>query len=989
MLANGVSQESVAVHGFQGGSGMSPWSLVKWFAAIGIMLLWPVAGYAQEAVVAGTVTDSTGGVLPGVAVTALNEASGNTFESVTDERGDFRIPVRIGTYRITAQLSGFATVARTIEMQVGQTVVVNVQMQPSTLQESVTVTGEAPLISTVSSSVGANIDRRQMESIPLAGRNWMDLALLAPGVRSIESSGVPDSRQGYSQINVDGQQITQLIASTDAQQPKYSKDAIAEFEIVSNRFDASQGRSAGFEVNAITKSGTNTPSGTVSGYFRDDKFNAADKVQHRVVPYQNQQLGVTFGGPIVRDRLHYFANFEYEREPNTLVYTHPLFPRDIPVVRRQKTGLLRVDAQFTSATRLSSRGQYYDEYFYGAGSATAHPGNAAENHRYSSQIQNILTHVISNKSVNSLQVGWSSATRGNRPFNLDWKGGCNPNAPKLTPARCGGSHVVAFTGLTIGSTTGQLLTQEATSIRDDLTTSFNRGGRHDIKFGGEFLDVPVIMKWCTNCLATITLNSNTPPPANIQSIFPVWNDVSTWNYAALSPLTVRVNQAVSRTNFIWYPKTYLVGGWMQDDWHATARMTINLGVRYDLQTGAFSEKVELEPWLPGNLPYDTNNFAPRTGVVYKLSENTVLRGGYGIFYVQMTTDEAQQTLSNTVNAGTEVLNDGRPDFAGNWFNGPNPTFEQALAKGCNVSNVPGCYRTGNSAPEINLKWGQTQPWSHQASVGMEHQIGRAMGLNADVTYTGGRNEENDYNINRTFNAATGDQNNFNTIALRAFPNFGAVTGNLRNQWTNYYSLQTTLNKRMSNRWQGSVNYSYTRAYTGTPAPDQFSFANGVESAATLTRTSVPFPLRFDVGRQYVPQGIAHNRLVGNGIWDAGHGMQLSGVYLYTDGGFSTTSCGCQSGTGLSNRFRLNGTIIPINNFNKKTIHRMDVRFQKRFNLGGHRTLDGTLEIFNLFNHGNFASYTVDESNPLFGRPTFNSNVAYQPRTGQLGFRLAF
>ena len=184
---------------------MNPSSVVTRFTAIVALLLMPIAGYAQVAFVSGTVADSTGGVLPGVSITALNEASGNTFASVTDARGDFRIPLRIGTYKITGELSGFATVARSVEIQVGQTVVLSLQMQPSTLQESVTVTGEAPLISTVSSTVSGNIDRRQMESIPLAGRNWMDLALLAPGVRSIESSGVPDSRQGYSQINVDGQ----------------------------------------------------------------------------------------------------------------------------------------------------------------------------------------------------------------------------------------------------------------------------------------------------------------------------------------------------------------------------------------------------------------------------------------------------------------------------------------------------------------------------------------------------------------------------------------------------------------------------------------------------------------------------------------------------------------------------------------------------------------------------------------------------------------
>ncbi len=278
------------------------WRVVTRLIVVVGMLALAVPAYAQEAAVSGTVTDSTGGVLPGVAVTALHEASGNTFQGVTDARGVYRIPVRIGVYQLTAQLQGFATVTRAgLEMLVGQQAVVNLQMAPSTVQESVTVTGEAPLIDTTTSTRSGNVDPRQMQELPLNGRNWMDLALLAPGSKRNEG-GIPDNRQGYSQLNVDGQTITALFGGTGDDQPKYSRDAIAEFELISNRFDATQGRSAGLQVNAITKSGTNTPSGSLGGYFRNDRFNAADAIQQRVLPYSNQQLSGTFGGPIRKDR---------------------------------------------------------------------------------------------------------------------------------------------------------------------------------------------------------------------------------------------------------------------------------------------------------------------------------------------------------------------------------------------------------------------------------------------------------------------------------------------------------------------------------------------------------------------------------------------------------------------------------------------------------------------------------------------------------------
>ena len=290
------------------------------FVVVVVMLSLPMTGYAQEPVVTGTVTDASGGVLPGVIVRAVHDASGNSFEAVTDGAGAYRLAVRIGSYRIMAELAGFASLTRTgLQLQVGQQAVVNLQMAPATLQETVTVTGEAPLVDVVGSRVGSSVSAQQVEELPLNGRNWVDLTLLAAGSKQNFVAETPGSS---FQLNVDGQQVTQLIA-TSFGQPRFNKDAIAEFEIITNRFDARQGRATGIQVNAITKSGSNTRAGSLSGYFRDDRFNSADFIQNRVLPYSNQQFSVTYGGPVVRDRIHYFANFEYEREPYTRTHTSP------------------------------------------------------------------------------------------------------------------------------------------------------------------------------------------------------------------------------------------------------------------------------------------------------------------------------------------------------------------------------------------------------------------------------------------------------------------------------------------------------------------------------------------------------------------------------------------------------------------------------------------------------------------------------------------
>src|SRR5712691_1313911 len=292
-------------------------SLLRWLILFGAVLALPVTGYAQEAAVNGTVIDSTGAVLPGVTITAVHEASGNTFEAVTGDRGTFRMAARAGVYRITAVLPGFSTVTRTgLELLVGQQVAVNLQMTISTLQESVTVNGEAPLISTTTSSIGGNVDPRQTQELPVNGRDWLALTALAPGMRANATDQGPTTGERLGnrefQLNMDGQEVSVAQAGNRGQ-PRFSRDAIAEFQLLSSRFDATQGRSTGIQVNAITKSGTNIPAGSFSGYFRDDTFNAADFIAGNVLPYSNQQLSATYGGPILRDRLHYFANYEYER----------------------------------------------------------------------------------------------------------------------------------------------------------------------------------------------------------------------------------------------------------------------------------------------------------------------------------------------------------------------------------------------------------------------------------------------------------------------------------------------------------------------------------------------------------------------------------------------------------------------------------------------------------------------------------------------------
>src|SRR3989475_4928694 len=374
------------------------------------ILALPAAVYAQEALISGTVVDSTGAILPGVAVKARHEASGNTFEAVTDGRGAYRMPVRVGMYTITTVLQGFNTTTRAgIEVQVGQTEVINLQMTPAGVAESVTVNATSPLIDLSTSSLGGNIDPRQVQELPSQGRNWMSLVLLAPGNRTNDQGGTPvqdriDVRE--FQINVDGLPVTANLGTGN--QAMYSRDSIAEFQFISNRFDATQGRSSGVQVNAVTKSGTNLLSGSLLGNFRNSAWNAEDPVLLRVLPYSNQQISGTVGGPIVQNKLHFFRNYEYEPEPRTSIWNTPYraFNVELDGIRNVKLGGVRVDHQMSSKMRLMGKVSHSSLWEPFGSGTNNHPSATNSNREHSTDVLVGFTTVLSNRELNEVRRGF-------------------------------------------------------------------------------------------------------------------------------------------------------------------------------------------------------------------------------------------------------------------------------------------------------------------------------------------------------------------------------------------------------------------------------------------------------------------------------------------------------------------------------------------------------------------------------------------------------
>ena len=961
------------------------------------ILVVPGTGYAQEAVFTGTVADSTGGVLPGVTITALLEATGNTFVAVTDERGVYRLPARVGLYSVTAELPGFTTVMRqSIQLLVGQTLVVSLQMSPSTIEETVTVTAEAPLLKIDSSSLGGNIDPKQVQEMPVQGRDWGALLLLAPGSRTTSDNpnrinSRNSDRIREFQANIDGQQFQNTMGGGG--QPTFSQEMIAEFQFISNRFDATQGRSSGLQVNLVTKSGTNRYAGSFRSNFRDDRFNAADPVLNRVTPFQNQQYASTFGGPVLRDRLHFFAYHEYEREPKEETWRtqYPRFNVSLEGTSRKKIGGTRIDYQVSPQTRLMFRMNVSKTGTpFGPGN-TSHPAATSRGWEDANQAAVQLTNVLSNRTLNELMVGRASFLFGEENltrWSNHWLAAGGPFGSITT-----GSPRITFTNFVIGGNAGapRYRIQDLYQVRDSLTTSYEARGRHDVKIGGELFLHQHYTNNCTQCMGIIDARGG-PAPANIESLLPDAFNADTWNLAAISPLVRRYTLGIikSRRDLIRIPG---YAAWVQDDWRVSNTLTLNLGVRYDLLWNMFQNQEEFLPFMEAGRPQNTTNIQPRLGFAYQVNDRTVLRGGAGQYYGEMV-QTTYPSEAKTV-AVVEVLNDGRPDFAANPFNGPAPTYEQALQRYCAApeqaanfaawrargftGNAP-CLLRGNGELKQPPPYNINSSW--QSSIGFQRQVGSSSAVEVDYILTKGREEGwQQQNVNILFNPATGINYPFSNRSLLPYPEFGVVAMTVQNGRSTYHALQTAFTKRMSNRWQASATYTLGGLWDALGKP--------LQGMPGSTPALVPFELAADLNGEYgLSSTDLRHRTVLSGIWEVGGGFQMSATHYTAVGERAETFYGGDlrnlgaSATPIQ-LLRPDGTLVPRNSLTQPSRSRTNVRLQQRIPLPRRASIDLIAEAFNVFNRPNW-TISTQENNVLYG-----TRIAGLYRTMQLGFRVLF
>jgi hypothetical protein len=968
------------------------------------VLVVPVLASAQDASLIGSVVDSTKAALPGATITATMIDTGRASTTVSDERGEYRLRgLPAGRYRVQAELSGFSTViVPEIELLVGQNRTLPFTMQVASLSETLTVTGESPLVDISSTQVSGNVDRRQMEELPLQGRNWMELAMQVKGITANAVDNQPGVRDRAFQLNLDGQEITQQVAGSGFGQPKFSREAIAEFQVVTNLFDITQGRSLGIQVQAISRSGTNNYDGSVYGYFRDDKWNAKDFIANRALPYANQQIGGAVGGPLVKDKAHFFASFERENEPNTILTSVAALPGsswsfDTKLIQNSFLG--RGDWQWRQNDHLTFRASYWDwGNDFTQVSGTEHPSQAATRTRKAINMVGTWAKVLSPTKLQEVKIGYT---------HFDWQNLLAVPALQNTP-----NYV--FPGLTVGQRRNypQEFFQNTYSVRYDLTMS---AGRHDMKLGGEFLRWHDTGQWQLLSRGEYIFTS---APPDLLRRFPVdaWNDPSRWDVTGLDARVQRFDQNFGDWTIDIPRPTWAV--WFGDTWRMKEQLTVNYGIRWDADWGALdpphiTTQTTFDPapgWVypglalePGAMLYPNNlrdlgSVAPRGGFTWNVGGrgDLVIRGGSGLYF---SIPDSNTTFSIQSFNGERILvnsfaNDGQPGFIQDPTRGRTP--EDFLS---------GRYPVPPQGPRV-IAHDYQMPSTWQSILGMQKQIGSQLGVEADFTHWKGYNFARQRDPNLFFNPATGY--NRNPSQGRPDPKYGQIQWLESNGRADYAAISTALNRRYANNWQASMNYTYMLFMNDNTTGFQYQGNNPFDPEAEWARST----------------DFQRHTLRFNGIWRLPYDISVSGAYLFGSGNYYSTTVAlnpfghtgttrlnsgatalnipetivtsAQNSDVVSVRDRFDGPasiapgeIAPRNALKGLPLHRIDVRVSKDLNLPNGIRLTGIAEVFNLTNHANYGAYNGQINSTTFGQPRQNLLNAYQPRVMQLAFKVAF
>jgi hypothetical protein len=902
-----------------------------------------------SATLSGHVEDKEGAGITGATVTATNLDRNQSWKLRSDDQGRFRFPILpVGAYRIEVEHAGFAAFNKELNLSVGQALDLPVTLAIGGITETASVkAGDTPLVETVRTQVAGTIAPREVNDLPLNGRNYLDLALLVPAVsrtntgsnqRFAETSAVPGTgisiagqRNLYNSFIVDG-----LSANDDAADLAgtfFSQEVIREFQVVTSGGIAEFGRASGGVVNIVTQSGTNDWHGRLYGFLRNQRFDARNPLAPAKDLLTQAQYGASIGGPIVSDRTFLFSNFEQTRRNDSLIITIPsaavatinnrLDQTGFPGPRIE-TGLVpsgfdasnffaRIDHRLNANNQFSARYSLYDIAALNSrtvgGLNSISRGTGLDNRDHAVAASNVTT--LSSKSVNEARFQYTRS-RLAAPVN-------DPLGPAVNI-----SGVASFGTATFSPLARDIDLYE---VVDNITSE---RGNHSIKAGADFLYNRVDIFF----------------PGALQGVytFTSLENFLAGTYGSFQQAFGEPSQFQPNPN---------IGLFVQDEWRAHTNLTINAGLRYDAQ------------FLPDPINTDANNLAPRIGLAYAPGDHkTVIRASYGIYFDRIPLRATSNALQRDGSKYIVVqLSPTQPEA---------PTFPNLLAaRPESLIIKPNITRID---PNIE------NSYSHQASLQIERELPGNASISVGYIHLRGLHLILSRNVNvPRFPASAGVAN-----LGRPDPDWGNIS-RFESSGDSYYNgMIVSFNKQLS-RW-ASTRLSYTLSKT-------------IDNAGNFFFSTPQDNLNLR-GERGLSDNDQRHRLSVSGMFEAPRSSGDSIARRAVEGlGFSyiftyASELPFNIVAGADRNFDTNFNDRPAgvgrNTGRGFDFASLDLRLSKRFRVTERLAIEAMAESFNTLNRSNFQlpNNTFGSGavpNASFGRPT----AAADPRQIQFGLRLDF
>jgi hypothetical protein len=947
-------------------------------SALFLIALFAVSGFSQvldRGELSGTVRDETGASLPGVTVTVTHVETGLTRVVTTDESGRYRAPLLpVGGYTIQAELPSFATVTREgVIVTVGSAPVIDLTMPLATVTEAITVTAASPVVEVQRSTVSTTLNQKAIATLPINGRDFRDFALLAPGVAQTPGLRSPlrfGGQQGdYSLLSVDGADMTnpffaEYTGSLETKNFAISQEAVQEFEVLTNGFNAEFGRSTGGVINVVTKSGTNEMRGGGFAFFRDAGLKSEDPFGNPSDQFDQQQYGASIGGPIAKDKAFFFFAFDAQNRDDTVITR---FSRDASGVSVPEYGIAnladlegpnpetqdlltffgKVDFDLSDNHRFSVRfnRSQNDTVNFTGGRGQSIVGGAAENfedfNNTATSVVASLTSVIGTRAFNELKFHYIHEVRP-RDAKSD-----------LPEVQIGDLCGFSFPQ---GGCFGRefFLPITGDNNRIQFTDSFSYlFGNHDVKFG---------VDWNSTELTN--------------NAFIGWSRGSYWfgtleDFQARQPFAFIFRQFFepfseenSKTDNYW---TNELGLFIQDKWQATPNVTVNFGLRYEAQMngdpkypianpdgtpGSVRQApgTDLRP-IPQSIASDTNNLGPRVGISWDPQGDgkTVVRGGAGIYYGRTAT-----IFMPTGGAGFR-------DSTGFFFGALPPGADFPNTPPSVIPVTPGLVSSQNFVSEDfqNLRVLNT-------NIGVEREIVPNMSLGADFIYSrtdnarvGGFNTTFDQN---TFAPSGTDQYGRPVgvdVFTRGRPSSTVFQADMLSSLgrARYKAITLKLKKGFTDRAQFLAHYTWSKDESNADPERDIGFTMGPSNA---------FDLESDYGID--ERDITH-RFVFQGTAELGKGFTLSGLGTFRSGlpipAFQSVDVNGDGNT-FDRPVDANGNIVPRFPERQPNFYNVDMRLMWTRDLGTAGEIDLLFELFNVFNNDNFRTTVFSYESALYG-----------------------